>query len=152
MGPQYPAGYRGYYGVAPTLGIYGNSPLDYPTYRNDGYSNYSNSLDLLQLQRYQMQLRSEQLNLSAQQVYPYGSQATGSYTGEARSGSRYSTQAPRVSAAASDLRPGMVLPDGSTVISVGPLTPAPVSASPQPIVEPNVLPSNNSPKANRAAF
>ncbi len=161
MGPQYSSGYRGYFGVAPTLGNYGNSPLDYPTYRSPGYANYPNSLDLLQLQQYQMQLRSEQLNLSAQQAYPYPSQATGSYIGDARTGTRYSTQAPRVSAASSDLRPGMVLPDGSTVISVGPLTPAPVSASPQPSqpsVEPNVLPSNNvlpsknSSKANRAAF
>ena len=152
MGPQYSSGYRGYFGVAPTLDIYDNSPLDYPTYRSPNYSNNRNSLDLLQLQQYQMQLRSEQLNLSAQQAYPYPSQATGSYIGDARTGSRYSSQAPRVSAASSDLRPGMVLPDGSTVISVGPLTPAPVSVSPQPSVEPNVLPSNNSSKVNRAAF
>lgn len=159
MGPQYSSGYRGYssgyrgyFGVAPTLDIYDNSPLDYPTYRSPNYSNNRNSLDLLQLQQYQMQLRSEQLYLSAQQAYPYPSQASGSYIGDARTGSRYSSQAPRVSAASSDLRPGMVLPDGSTVISVGPLTPAPVSVSPQPSVEPNVLPSNNSSKANRAAF
>ena len=152
MGPQYQSGYRGYYGVAPQLGIYGNSPLDDPRNRNYGYPNNQNSLNQLQLQQYQLHLLSEQLNLSPQQAYPYPSQSSGSYPSEARSGARYLAEVPRAAAAASDLRPGMILPDGSTVISVGPLSPVAGSTAPQSNVEPNVLPSNNAPKPNRAAF
>ena len=153
MGPQYSSGYRGYYGVAPSLGIYG-SPLDYPSraYRNYGYSN-QNSLDQLQmqqfeLQRYQFELQAAQRRLSAQQAYPHEAQ------------SRYSLQSPRVSSSTPDLRPGMVLPDGSTVISVGPISPA-NSASPQPSAgQPSAgrptTPTNDLPpgtsKPQRAAF
>ncbi len=163
MGPQYQSGYRGYYGnfgVAPSLGVYSYSPYDLtPDYGNYGYSN-RHSLDLY---RYQLELQAAQRILSAQQAYPYGSQ------------SPYSVQPPRVSSSTSDLRLGMVLPDGSTVISVGPTTPIarasqqpnsqqpnsqqpsgqqPNSQQPnsqQPNVQPNVLPSG-SPKPSRASF
>ena len=127
MGPQYQSGYRGYYGnygVSPALGVY-DSPFNYPspTYRNYGYSS-QDPLDQLLWQRYQLQqnqleLQVLQRSLSAQQAYPYDVQ------------SRYSGHSPRVSSSTSDLRPGMVLPDGSTVISVGPISTT-NSASQQP--------------------
>jgi hypothetical protein len=156
MGPQYQSGYRGYYGnygVAPSLGIYGYTPLDpVATYRNYIYSNRSSfdQLQQYQLQQNQLELQEMQRSLSAQQAYPYDAQ------------SRYSGQSPRVSSSSSDLRPGMVLPDGSTVISVGPISPADSSSQPPnaqpsgaqqqlPSPPPNVLPPG-SPKPNRASF
>ena len=154
MGPQYQSGYRGYYGG---YGV-GPSPLDtllYETrlneYRSYGYSNQS-SIDQLRaqqyaLQRQQLELQAAQRSLSTQQRYPYSTQ------------SRYTPQAPRGSSSSSDLRPGMVLPDGSTVISVGPISPSgsasPSSVQPaspnEPTVAPappaNILPSSETKKA-----
>jgi hypothetical protein len=150
MGPQYRPGYRGYYGsygVAPSLGVYG-SPLDNPLYE-------SRANDLLRqqyaLQRQQLELQATQRSLSRPQSYPFDQQ-------------RYSAPPSRGSSASSDLRPGMVLPDGSTVISVGPITAASSSApqssvqpaTPTPstvpagVVPPNVVPPGSEPK--KAAF
>ena len=156
MSPQHQSGYRGYYngfGVEPSLGVYG-SPLDYqsPTYRNYGYLNRS-SLDQLQVQQYtlqrqQLELQAAQRRLSAQQSIPYHLQ------------SRNSVQTLRGSISTSDLRPGMVLSDGSTVISVGPISPTSASTQQsgakqstvvQPTVQPNILPSASS-ELKKAAF
>ncbi len=127
MGPSFGGGYRGYYGYSGSLysgsllpGDYGVSPFNYPspTYRNysyngsgpysgDGVSNYQQQLDL-----YQSQLQAEQSRLYPQQNSLYRhqqSQPGQSQSGQAQSGQAYD-----------DLRPGMVLPDGSTVISVDP--------------------------------
>jgi hypothetical protein len=149
LGPQYQSGYRGYYGsygVGPLLGY--DSPIEQLL-----YDSHSNELLRQQyaLRRQQMELQAAQRSLSAQQMYPYDTQ------------SRYSRQAPRGSSSSSDLRPGMVLPDGSTVISVGPLSPVSSSSSSnvqpttpkQPTVLPapqaNVLPSGPS-EPKKAAF
>ncbi len=165
MGPQYQSAYRGYYGsfgVAPSLGVYGPS-LNYssPAYGGYGYSNQS-SLDPLlaqqyALQRQQLELQAAQRSLSSQQTYGYDRRST------------YSVQSPRGLSSTPDLRPGMVLPDGSTVVSVGPVSPtgsAPSSSAPeqlgapqsrpqQPTVAPpvprNLLPSDSS-ESKKAAF
>ncbi len=96
-------------------------------------------MDVLQrqqyaLQRQQLELQAAQRSLSMPQMSPYSYQP------------RYSTPSPRASAPGSDLRPGMVLPDGSTVISVGPLSP--VS---EPTVQPNAA-VNGSGEPKKAAF
>lgn len=135
IGPQYQSGYRGYrgYGVGPSLDLY-VSPFDYasPSYRN-----YDLALQQYRLQRQQLELEAAQRRLSLQQAYPYSAQR--SYTGQSPRGD-----------SPSDLRPGMVLPDGSTVISVGPLTPI-NSGTQQPTAPLNALPPGT-PKPNRASF
>lgn len=141
MGPQYQyqSGYRGYYGygVPPSLGVYG-SAQDYPT---PTYRNYDWQAQQYQLQRQQLELQAGQRRLSAQQVYPYEAQSS------------YSV--PQRASATSDLRPGMVLPDGSTVISVGPLSPVsstpPPPSAPNSAVPPKPLPPG-SPKPGKATF
>jgi len=155
MGPQFYPGYsgysgsRGYYGSyysAPSLGVYSYPPFDYPspTYRSYGYGPYSGNLGSsyqYSLDQQQLQLHAEQLRLSAPQTYPSAGQYRGSRSG-------YATQPPIVSPSTPDLRPGMVLPDGATVISVGPLSGTPKPATPPP---PAPQP-NKSTKSNRAEF
>lgn len=146
IGPQYSSGYRGYYGnfgVPPTLGVYG-SPYDYPapSYRTYGYSS-RNSLDQLQMQQYslqrqQLELQAAQRRLSALQQYDLPP--------------RYPGTSPGASSSTSDLRPGMVLPDGSTVLSVGPLQPANAQPSTAPPTEPATVPSQSSTDRKKAAF
>ena len=168
MGPDYglrynsgySSGYRGYYGYSalPTPGNFGVTPFDYPspTYRNygyngsgpysgDGISNYQQQLDL-----YQLQLRAEQARLYSQQSQLYRSQQP------------YSSSSPRSNRAGQqldDLRPGMVLPDGSTVISVDPpgapgsaqQNPQPAPANPLP-ADPTGAATDRTRRSNRASF
>ncbi len=156
MGPSFGSGYRGYYGYSGSLysgglpGDYGVSPFNYPspTYRSysyngsgpysgDGVSNYQRQLDL-----YQSQLQAEQSRLHPQQnsLYPHQQ----SQSGQSQAGQAYD-----------DLRPGMVLPDGSTVISVDPPS---TNANRQPPANsiPSDAPTQNGSsdrlRSNRASF
>ncbi len=169
MGPAYGLGYRSYYGYsaipvpgAVSVGVFGVAPYDYaaPSYRGyssssgyyntpnynssgpysgSGVSNYQQQFDL-----YQQQLQAEQSEL-------HSSQGSSSYR------PNYRSTAPAIQAG-NDLRPGMVLPDGSTVLSVGPLSASDsagnssgTAAKPQA----NVIPTTPPPtprRSNRAAF
>lgn len=115
-GPQYISGYRGYYGSTPSLG-------GAPGY---GYASQT-MLDVLQSQQFALQRQQLELQPSQHTLYPHQSY---SFDQQNRNGA----QSIRGSSNASDLRPGMVLPDGSTVISVDPIPSAtPSTASgPQP--------------------
>ena len=190
MGPAYGPGYRSYYGYSgiPVPGAFGVTPFGYssslyvePAYRgyyggyyNNSYNSYSGyynspyngsgpysgngiSNHQQQLDLYQQQLRTEQSQLHSAQG------ASNNYRPSASSQSGGSVQA------GGDLRPGMVLPDGSTVLSVGPLSPTSTgnsasgsavnsannSANSAPRLEPNAIPTTPPPtprKSNRAAF
>ncbi len=116
IGFGYPFGY-GLYGYR-GLGGFGNDALAFSRFNYPGYSYpglYSAYAPVYDYSRYSLAAPSYSASPS------YLSVPGGTY----RSGYRYG--APPVGAVAdpgsptSDLRPGMVLPDGSTVISVGPL-------------------------------
>lgn len=163
LGPDYGLGYRGYYGYAPLPlpGIYGVSPFDYPppSYRTYGYNgsgpylgngtlNYQQQLDL-----YHQQQRAEQSRLYSQQIAPNSLQSPTYQSPSNRAG--------RPVNPGDDLRPGMVLPDGSTVLSVGPIGSSGSSSSgPETVTPaPNVVPEGQAPpvqpgsrRSNRAAF
>ena len=165
MGPGYSTGYRGYYGYSaiPGPGDYGVTPFGYPSptysnpnyrtydyngsgpYSGDGVLSYQQRLDLYRLQEREAQSRlySQQVSPYSQQVSPYPSQQS------------YRAQ-PRSQQGMDDLRPGMVLPDGSTVLSVdppGPTNSGTTNAQPTPAPA-NPIPStpDGSRKSNRASF
>ena len=171
MGPAYGLGYRNPYGYSafPVPGAFGVTPFTYssPYYR--GYSNssnydytpnYSGSYNGLGaysgngVSNYQQQLDLYQYQLRAEQSELYAPQAARNYR----------SQSPAAQAG-NDLRPGMVLPDGSTVLSVGPLSaidaansatnPSVNSPAKAAKPQPNAIPTTPPPtprRSNRASF
>ncbi len=184
VGPSIPPTSRAYMGPAYGLGVtpFGVTPYGYPNgyseglyqspaYRGYSYRGYSNSNEYYppnyngsgpysgsgisnyqqQLDLYQYQLRAEQSRLNSLQAAP-------NYRSQSRPSQSTGNQA-------NDLRPGMVLPDGSTVLSVGPLSPsadpntatnassnsAVRPAKPQPNAIPTTPPPTPRP-SNRASF